>query len=178
MIMADVLKIFLLIVATMSVLVCYWLCAYALFRPLVERTREQYIHSPFRITATGAVVAVPLVLFGLVLFENLSGHPLAGLLAMASLLLPLLFGLIGSAGLCLQVGMGLPSSLDETQPWRQPLRGGVVLAFVFLLPFLGWFALLPWTLVSGLGASIRAIRAMRRESGIERLRREVEAGVQ
>jgi len=43
-------------------------------------------------------------------------------------------------------------------PWRRVLRGGVVLSFAFLLPVIGWFVLLPWTLVSGVGASLGSLR--------------------
>jgi hypothetical protein len=42
--------------------------------------------------------------------------------------------------------------VDEVQPWRRVLRGGGVLALLFAVPLLGWFAMLPLTLASGLGA--------------------------
>jgi hypothetical protein len=48
--------------------------------------------------------------------------------------------------------------VDETQPWRRVLRGGIVLAFSFLLPFVGWVIIPLWVLVSGLGAFILAAR--------------------
>ena len=38
------------------------------------------------------------------------------------------------------------------------LRGGVVLVFLFLLPVIGWFIVLPWALVSGVGALLLSLR--------------------
>jgi hypothetical protein len=32
-----------------------------------------------------------------------------------------------------------------------------VLSFTFLLPVIGWFIVMPWTLVSGLGAAVCAM---------------------
>lgn len=44
-------------------------------------------------------------------------------------------------------------------PWV--LRGGIVLVPTLLVPLLGWFLLLPWTLVSGFGAALLAWRSRR-----------------
>src|SRR5439155_11312271 len=74
------------------------------------------------------------------------------------MIVPGLLGLAGSAGLTYRIGEGLPSPVDETQPWRRVLRGGIVLAISFLLPFVGWVIIPLWVLVSGLGAFILAAR--------------------
>jgi len=55
---------------------------------------------------------------------------------------------------------GIPAC-DARLPWRRVLRGGTVLSFAFVLPVIGWFGLLPWTLVSGVGASLGSIRRWR-----------------
>ena len=58
----------------------------------------------------------------------------------------------------------------RTPPWRRLLRGGMVLGLAFVMPFLGWFVLLPWSLASGLGALVLSRRAMapvRRQAAIE-----------
>ena len=57
-----------------------------------------------------------------------------------------------------RIGAGLPSPLDEQQPWRRVLRGGILLALTFLLPFVGWFVLPIWALVSGFGAFLLSVR--------------------
>ena len=52
----------------------------------------------------------------------------------------------------------MPSPTDASQPWRRVLRGGTVLTLTFLLPFVGWFLILPWTLISGFGAAITSFK--------------------
>jgi len=81
-----------------------------------------------------------------------------------SLLLLLLPALLGSAGLALRIGAALKGDRDVAQPWRRVLRGGLVLAPTFLFPLLGWFVLLPWTLVSGFGSAVMGF--IRRESRV------------
>jgi hypothetical protein len=63
----------------------------------------------------------------------------------------LLISMIGSAGLALRIGRNLCVGADT---WPQALRGGVMLALVFITPLLGWFVVLPLGLASGLGAVI------------------------
>jgi len=79
------------------------------------------------------------------------------------LVTPAMLGLAGSAGLTLQIGAGLPSPVDEAQPWRRVLRGGSLLACSFLLPVVGWILIPLWVLVSGLGAFILAVREISQE---------------
>jgi hypothetical protein len=69
-----------------------------------------------------------------------------------------MLGLVGSAGLILRIGSGLPSPADEQQPWRRVLRGGILFALTFLLPIVGWFVLPIWALVSGFGAFILSVK--------------------
>jgi hypothetical protein len=154
MIMADVLTWFLIVVGLYLVLACYWLGAYALFPAAVERCRERY-GRPVRATLVGLAVLAPVLVLGLAgVKAGVRGAP--GALLKGLLLLLVLPALLGSAGLALRIGSGLPSDVDGRQPWRRVLRGGLVLAPMFLLPFLGWFILLPWALVSGFGAAVLA----------------------
>jgi hypothetical protein len=64
--------------------------------------------------------------------------------------------------LALRIGAGLPTPADEQQPWRRVLRGGILLALTFLLPFVGWIVLPLWALVSGFGAFILSVQELRR----------------
>lgn len=152
MIMADVLQITLLIVGTLMVFISYWLAAEALFPRMVERARQQYTTHSIRITLIGIAIIAPLWFLGILLAQG--GKPVIGIALMG---IPWLLGMIGSAGLTQRIGVGLPSALDQTQPWRRQLRGGIVLSLTFLLPFVGWFFVLPWTVVSGLGGLVVAI---------------------
>lgn len=155
MIMADVLKIVFLIVGAQIVFVAYWLAAEALFPALVEAARKRYQSRPIRISLLGALALAPVGFLGAALAA--APNPAVKLAGAAVLSLPVLLGLLGSAGFTLHIGYGLPSAADEQQPWRRVFRGGIVLVCVFLLPVIGWFFILPWTLVSGLGAAVSAI---------------------
>ena len=159
MIMADVLTYFLLISGALLVFIAHWLGAYALFPGLVEGCRGSYGRRPVAATLLGLAVLVPALAAGLALTHV--GHPLLNLAVLLALTAPLLLALLGSAGLALRVGAGLAAPGDAGQPWRRVLRGGAVLALIFLLPLIGWFVLLPWTLVSGLGAALLALRGAR-----------------
>ena len=160
MIMADVLTWFLIIAGVYLVLVCYWLSAFALFPSAVEACRVRYAR-PVAATAVGFLVLAPLLVVGLAAANAIKQPGPAGAVKIALLLL-LLPAFLGSAGLALRIGAGLPSPRDAAEPWRRVLRGSLVLAPTFLVPFLGWFVVLPWTLISGFGAALLALRDSRR----------------
>src|SRR5438270_10678768 len=151
MIMADVLKILLIIVGILTIYVSYWLLAEALFPALVGRASQQY-GRPIKITLVGLIAAVVPIVIGAILSKG--PNPLIKVLGITLILVPAMLGLAGSAGLTLRIGTGLPSPRDEREPWRRVLRGGILLAFSFLLPIVGWFVLPIWVLVSGFGAFI------------------------
>ncbi len=166
MIMADVLKYFLVIVGLLVVFVSYWLAAQALFPEFVARAREQYAR-PLRATILGLVCAAPFIAFALALFKN-AKNPVMNIVGFATLGIPVFLGLGGSAGLAQRIGCGMASPLDAEQPWRRTLRGGIVLAFTYLLPFVGWLGLTIWTLVSGFGVAISVLRGRKRADAAAR----------
>jgi hypothetical protein len=154
MIMADVLKIALLIVATMMVFISHWLVGAGLFPCLINTASDHY-GRPLKLTFVGLAVVAPVLAVGLLIASLPS--PVMKIAGGSLIALPVMVGLVGSAGLCQRIGMGLKSPLDEQQPWRRVLRGGVPLVFTFLLPFVGWFFLTGWTIVSGCGAVVLAV---------------------
>ena len=158
--MADILKILLIILGTLAIFVSYWLLAQALFPALVERARHHY-SKPLKISFIGLAAALVPVILGLTLAKT--ANPLLKVLGITLLVAPAMLGLAGSAGLTLRIGAGLPSPVDEAQPWRRVLRGGVLLACSFLLPIVGWIVLPLWVLVSGLGAFIVSVKEPKRE---------------
>lgn len=155
MIMADVLKIALIIVGFLLCYVVYWLASSALFPAVVERAKQQYDTRPVRATLLGILLALPFIALSLVTGQV--PHPAAKMLGVVLIGIPILYGLLGSAGLALRIGAGLKSSIDDTQPWRRMLRGSVVLSLTFLLPVIGWFIVMPWAIISGLGAVVIAM---------------------
>lgn len=161
MIMADILKIFLLVTGAQLVLISYWLASESLFPAFVGLARERYQTHAIRSALLGLLLGVPLAAVGFGLLQAGTGPAKAtGFLILAATFCA---GMLGSAGLCRQIGTGLPSPADATQPWRRVLRGAVVLVMLFLLPFLGWFAVLPLVILSGLGASLDVAWRRRRQ---------------
>lgn len=162
--MADILKYFLLILGGLLIFVAFWLAAEGLFPAIVERARGEYCR-PWRLTFAGlAMVALPIG-FALVCFQK-ANNPLFNIAGVIALGAVLLGGLTGSAGLAKRIGSGLPSPADETQPWRRVLRGGIVLALTYLLPFIGWMGLTIWTLVTGFAALVFAAREAKRAAAV------------
>lgn len=134
---------------------CLWLFTRALCPGLVERTRELYAQ-PVKSFGVGLLTGLLPGALGLVLVN--AGLPALKLLGWLLFLSAVLTGFIGSAGLADRVGRGLAIPSDEGQPWRQTYRGGVVLSFIFILPFIGWFLVLPVVLITGNGSFVRARR--------------------
>src|SRR5882762_10487375 len=96
MIMADILKIFLIVVGLLTVYVSYWLVAQALFPGLVERAREHY-GKPVKITLIGLAAAVlPFVLGAMI---SKLPNPVFKITGVTMMVIPAMLGLIGSAGL-------------------------------------------------------------------------------
>ena len=158
MIMADILLWTLIILGTYLVLVAYWVGAYALFPALVVRCRASYGTRPAAATFLGLSILLPAIAIAMVATKALP-HPMVQIPVTGAMLVLARLCLIGSAGLALRIGAGMASPLDATQPWRRLVRGGMVLGLAFVMPFLGWFVLLPWSLVSGLGPLVLSRRA-------------------
>ncbi len=150
MIVADILMWFLLIMGTYVVFISYWLASQALFPDLADRCRRRIKTSPTRHVLLGLAWTVPTAFAGVAMLNLPSAAvKFAGATV---LLLLVLAGLVGSSGLAAQIGFGLSNPADEAQPWRRVLRGGAVLGLTFVLPLVGWFLILPLSLILGVGA--------------------------
>lgn len=149
--LADVFTVTFLILGFILALTGYWLLAAGLFPQMVEGAAERVGRRPVAMFGLGLVTLLPLVIGGLKMVQlgSNGGLKLLGLLVM---LVPLLGALFGSAGLALRVGRGLPSAQDGTSSWRPVWRGGLVLGVCIILPALGTFLILPYTLLAGFGA--------------------------
>lgn len=156
MIVADILMWFLLITGTYIVFISYWLASQALFSEVVDRCRERIQSAPLRQTLIGLGWTIPLTAGGVALLN--APNPLLKFAGATILLLLILAGLVGSAGLASQIGHGLANPLDQAQPWRRVLRGGMVLGLTFVFPLIGWFLILPLSLVMGVGSLFAAKR--------------------
>lgn len=154
--MADVLMWTFIILGFYVIMLAYWLVAFALAPKLVDGSRRRFEVSPIRNLLMGLLVGVPVVGLGMLLFSIPNTFP--KILGFGFILLPLLMGLLGSAGLCQRIGEGLNSPSDKGAPWMGVRRGGIVLGLTFIFPLLGWFMVMPLVLISGVGALVLSWR--------------------
>ena len=154
---ADVYKILYILLGFYAVNVSYWLIAAGLFPAFVKRASDNYGMHPLKTLLIGLLTFGPIQLLGWGLAKV--PNPAVKIVGTIILLLSLLVAFMGSAGLALRIGEGLKAEIDESSPWRRVLRGALVLGLSFNLPLLGWFVVLPATLVSGFGAFVLSRRA-------------------
>ena len=155
MTIATVLTVFLVILGVMLVFQAYWLFGMALFPRMVGQAKDRY-KTPIRTTMWGLLIVVPTFVIGFTVLSQ-SPNPIVKGAGFVIGAVPLLLGAIGSAGLCQLIGLGLPAPGDQSQNWRRVWRGGWVLNFCYLLPFAGWFVILPWGIISGCGAFVTSL---------------------
>jgi hypothetical protein len=124
-----------------------------LFKRPVERTLRVAQALPARSFLIGLVNAVFVLAlaFGLGALGSNLGVPVVGLLALllvACLAVATTFGL---AGMVKAIGASLAPTASEL---RRTIWGTVALALACLAPYVGWFGLLPYVALRGLGAFI------------------------
>lgn len=159
MIMADVFKILFLILGMLLCTVSYWLMFQALFSGSVERCRTALLAHPYRVFMTGALIGVPVFLFGFVLLANGAG-PLK-FVGGAVLVAQTTLALFGSTGLIRHIGEQLSDKSVHGRMGLMVLRGGAVVSIACVLPIVGWFFLIPVVLIAGFGSGIRLLWARR-----------------
>ena len=137
--------------AAFLILVAHWLVAAGMFPKAVQAFSDVYERRPIRATLLGLFTYGPL--FVLLLNSGKIGNGAVKLFAIVAGFSALLLGFVGSAGLALRIGRNLSA---ETSPWHRILRGGVMLALVFITPLLGSLFLLHVGLASGFGAVLLA----------------------
>ena len=156
---ANVLLWFFLTLGFFLVFLSHWLVAVSLFPDYVEKCAEQY-RRPIVVTLLGLLaMGVPIALGTLLLNVLPPALKWIGLLIIFA---PILGGLLGTGGLALRIGQGMPAPGDGHQPWKRVMRGGTALALTFLLPILGQILAIPLILASGLGASLLTWAARRK----------------
>jgi hypothetical protein len=123
-----------------------------LFPSLVERCSQRLGVSPIKATLVGLITWGPMLVVGSWISKNAPNGP-GKFIGVLILIVSALIALAGSAGLAFRVGSGLKSARDAVEPWRIVLRGGIVLALTFVLPFVGT-AVMVWSFVAGFGALV------------------------
>ena len=131
------------------ILIGHWLVSAGIFPRAVEKIAAVYEERPIRATLLGLITYGPI--FAILLNAGKLGG--AALLGVAVGFGGLLVAFIGTAGLALLIGRNLSK---DAPLWNQSLRGAVMLALVFITPFVGSFFLLHIGLASGFGAVLLA----------------------
>jgi hypothetical protein len=137
--------------AVFLILLGHWVAAAGMFPRATKAFAEQYDRRPLRAVLVGVFTYGPLFL--LLLQNGKIPNAAVRIVIVVAGFIALLIALIGSAGLALRVGRNLCA---DTDTWQQALRGGVMLALVFITPLLGWAFLLHIGLASGFGAVLLA----------------------
>ncbi len=148
---ANVLLWFFLTVGFFLVFLSHWLVGASLFPTYVAQCADEY-RRPVVVVLLGLLAMVIPIALGLIILQALP--PALKWIGLFIIGAPILGGLLGTAGLALRIGAGMPAPGDEGQPWKRVLRGGTALALTFLLPVLGQILAIPLILASGLGASL------------------------
>ena len=133
--------------ALFLILLGHWVAAAGMWPKAARAFADVYEQRPVRALIVGIFTYGPLIV--LLLTSGNVPNPLYKLVALVGGFGAILFGFIGTSGLALRIGRNLSPSADI---WQQSLRGGVMLALVFITPFLGWLFLLHVGLASGFGA--------------------------
>ena len=155
MLMADTMAIFLVILGVMLAFPGLWLLCRGLWPDIVAAAAARCRKSLWSSFLVGLPITAVMI-FLTTIFFNVLG-PIGKIAGVALICLYLLYAHTGVAGLATSIGQRLSSPVDEARPWRATLRGGVVLEVAYLLPVLGWFGILPASIIIGCGAATLAL---------------------
>ncbi len=155
MLMADTMSIFFVVLGVMLAFPGLWLLCRGLWPETVARSADRCYKGLWSSFFAGLPITVVMFLMSAALFNVLGG---AGRIAgIAVICIYLLQAHTGISGLATSIGRRLASPIDEQRPWRATLRGGLVLELAYLLPVLGWFVILPASIIVGSGAANLAL---------------------
>ena len=152
MLFADTMAIFFVILGLLLAFTSLWLLCRALWTEQVMRSSEMVGLKSFFIGIPITAIAVVIVI--VVGKLPASFGQIGGVLTFSALFL---YAQIGVSGLATQIGNRLPSPADKDKAWRPTLRGSIILALSWLLPLVGWFLIIPVSVIHGAGATTRSL---------------------
>lgn len=151
MLMADVLMVALIIAGLIASFQGLWLLCRAVWPGAVRRSGVIIRERPKAVFCVGLAVGAMWIL-AIALVAQLG--PVGQFLAFGVFCVGFLFISCGVSGLATLIGEGLQSPADAERPWKATLRGGIALGLVYPLPVVGWFLVIPGSLVLGAGAMV------------------------
>jgi len=150
MLSADLMMLAFLAVSVFFALPGVWLLSRGLYPLDVEAMAADLERGRVRSFFMGLPVTVVCVL-GLAICAD-KHQPFTDLSALLFLVFFLFYSNVGVSALASMIGRKLPSPADREMPWKCIIRGGIVLELSYLFPVLGWFFILPISLIVGTGA--------------------------
>lgn len=157
---ATVWTIFFLHIGIVLVATSYFAFSAALAPRITHRARVRFAMRPWLPILIGLGISLPWVVVALVLLQQ----PIAGLKFVGAVALSLwvLLGLVGGAGMAQHIGRP-PHNGDVYAPaaLTDSIRGGLFITLTWVLPLIGWFAMLPLTLATGVGCLLLGLFPMR-----------------
>ena len=160
MLMADTMAIFFVILGLMIACPALWLLCRGLWPEIVATTKADCVATLWKPFLVGLPITAAAIVS--VIFLSKLPQPVGGISSLGLLCLFITYASSGVAGLATLVGERLPSPADADCPWKATIRGGIVLELSYLLPILGWFVLLPISIIVGAGATTRALLKSRK----------------
>lgn len=155
MMLADTIGIFLFVVGVLIAFPSLWLLSRALWTNAVIACSERNSRGLIKSFFVGLpIVVITIVVMGLL--GKLPG-PVGQLSPLLALSVLFFYASVGVAGVATMLGARLPSPADNDRPWKVTLRGGIVLVLSYMFPVLGWFLILPVSLVIGCGTLTRVL---------------------
>lgn len=152
MVLADVMAVVFSVLGMLLALPGLWLLCKGLWPSLVLSAEIDCAQALWKPLLAGLVPAA-IAFIAIATLGNLG--PLGGIAAIFAASVFVVFASIGIAGLATLVGKRLPSPQDSDRPWLATLRGAIIIEVSCLIPFVGWFILLPMAFILGSGATCR-----------------------
>ena len=151
MLMADTMSSFFVILGMLLAFSGLWLLCRGLWPEAVASAAERCGKRLWPSFLAGLPSTIIMIVLAKFLFSVLG--PVGKIAGVGVVCIYMLHAHTGVSGLATAIGRRLPSSLDEQSAWRATLRGGIVLELTYLLPILGWFVVLPASIIIGSGAT-------------------------
>ena len=164
--MADVYAVFgtllALGIAFPGMLIAWWL----LFPATVGRARQQVSAAPWRCFGLGAGVIV-LVSLPVVILMALPSGP-ARFIGFILIFVTLAFGSLGAAGVSAEMGARLNERAGGSHSQAGAfVRAAVALELAAAFPVIGWFMVIPLTIITAVGAAAWSILPRRPTAGAD-----------
>ncbi|HYL99240.1 MAG TPA: hypothetical protein VEZ90_09815 [Blastocatellia bacterium] len=149
MLLGDVMTVFLGVAAFVILIPALWRLCQALWPDRAAQAAARCSRNIYK----PLLVGVPVTFIALILAGTFKRLPAGGALISGALLCSyLVFASIGISGLAHMIGQRLAGH-STVRPMQSTVRGSAVLVLTYLIPVLGWFLILPASLIIGAGAA-------------------------